>query len=155
MRRFDAIVVGAGQAGPALAGRLTAAGRKVALIERHLVGGTCVNTGCKPTKTLIASAYAAHLARRAADYGVVTKGVGIDMPTVAARARKVILDSRASNEDWLAGMEGLTFLRGHARFEAPHRLRVGDEVLEPPPICLKVGVRPSCPTCRGSARSTI
>ena len=149
MRRFDAIVVGAGQAGPALAGRLTAAGRKVALIERHLVGGTCVNTGCKPTKTLIASAYAAHLARRAADYGVVAKGIGIDMPAVAARARKVILDSRASNEDWLAGMEGLTFLRGHARFEAPHRLRVGDEVLEAPHIFLNVGGRASVPDMPG------
>ena len=148
-RRFDAIIVGAGQAGPALAGRLTAAGRKVALIERHLVGGTCVNTGCKPTKTLVASAYAAHLARRAVDYGVLTGDIGIDMPTVAARARKIILDSRTSNEEWLAGMEGLTFLRGHARFEAPHRLRVGDELLEAPQIFLNVGGRASVPDLPG------
>ena len=148
-RRFDAIIVGAGQAGPALAGRLTAAGRKVALIERHLVGGTCVNTGCKPTKTLIASAYAAHLARRAADYGVVTSGVGIDMPKVAARARKIILDSRQSIEDWLAGMEGLTYLRGHARFEGRHRIRVGDDLLEAPQIFLNVGGRAAVPDMPG------
>ena len=73
-RPFDAIVIGAGQAGPPLAGRLTAAGLTVAVIERKLVGGTCVNTGCMPTKTLVASAYAAHLARRAADYGVGLEG---------------------------------------------------------------------------------
>jgi pyruvate/2-oxoglutarate dehydrogenase complex dihydrolipoamide dehydrogenase (E3) component len=149
MRRFDAIIVGAGQAGPALAGRLTAAGQKVALIERHLVGGTCVNTGCKPTKTLIASAYAAHLARRAADFGVVTSDIGIDMSRVAARADKIILDSRASNEDWLAGMEGLTFLRGHARFEGPHRMKVGDDLLEAPRIFLNVGGRASVPDMPG------
>lgn len=148
-RGFDAIVVGAGQAGPALAGRLTAAGRKVALVERHLVGGTCVNTGCKPTKTLVASAYAAHLARRAAEYGVVTSGVAIDMPMVAARARKVILDSRKSNEDWLAGMEGLTFLRDHARFEAPHMMRVGGELIEAPHIFLNVGGRAAVPDMPG------
>jgi len=148
-RMFDAIIVGAGQAGPALAGRLTGAGMKVALIERHLVGGTCVNTGCKPTKTLVASAYAAHVARRASDYGVAVGPVGIDMPTVAARARKVILDSRSGNETWLAGMEGLTFIRGHARFEAPHRIRVGDDLLEAPRIFLNVGGRASVPDMPG------
>jgi len=147
--RFDAIIVGAGQAGPALAGRLTAAGQKVALIERHLVGGTCVNTGCKPTKTLVASAYAAHLARRAADYGVIAGEVGIDMPRVAARARKIIVDSRKSNEDWLAGMDGLTFLRGHARFESPYRIRVGDAALEAPRIFLNVGGRAAVPDMPG------
>ena len=148
-RMFDAIIVGAGQAGPALAGRLTGAGMKVALVERHLVGGTCVNTGCKPTKTLVASAYAAHLARRASDYGVAVGPVGIDMPAVAARARKVILDSRGSNETWLAGMDGLTFIRGHARFEAPHRIRVGDDLLEAPRIFLNVGGRASVPDMPG------
>jgi pyruvate/2-oxoglutarate dehydrogenase complex dihydrolipoamide dehydrogenase (E3) component len=149
-RVFDAIIVGAGQAGPALAGRLTAAGMAVALVERHLVGGTCVNTGCKPTKTLVASAYAAHVARRAADYGVkLGRALGVDMPAVAARARKVILDSRKSNEDWLAGMERLTFLRGHARFEAPHQIRVGEEVLEAPRIFLNVGGRAAVPDMPG------
>jgi len=148
-RRFDAIIVGAGQAGPALAGRLTAAGQKVALVERHFVGGTCVNTGCRPTKTLVASAYAAHLARRARDYGVIAGDIGIDMPRVAARARKIILDSRKSNEDWLTGMEGLTFLRGHARFEAPHRIRIGDDLLEAPHIFLNVGGRAAVPDMPG------
>jgi pyruvate/2-oxoglutarate dehydrogenase complex dihydrolipoamide dehydrogenase (E3) component len=151
-KRFDAIIVGAGQAGPALAGRLTGAGMNVALVERHLVGGTCVNTGCKPTKTLVASAYAAHLARRGAEYGVVTGGtIGIDMDVVASRARKVILDSRHGNEDWLEGMKGLTFLRGHARFDAPHRMRVGGEVLEAPRIFLNVGGRASVPAIPGLA----
>ena len=148
-RHFDAIIVGAGQAGPALAGRLTAAGQKVALIERHLVGGTCVNTGCKPTKTLVASAYAAHLVRRAADFGVIAGEIGIDMPKVAARARKIILDSRKSNEDWLEGMDGLTFLRGHARFEGPHQIRVGDDLLEAPHIFLNVGGRAAVPDMPG------
>lgn len=148
-RSFDAIIVGAGQAGPALAGRLTGAGMKVALIERHLVGGTCVNTGCKPTKTLVASAYVAHMARRAVDYGVTAGAVGIDMAAVAARARKVILESRKGNEDWLAGMAGLTFVRGHARFEAPHRIRVGDELFEAPRIFLNVGGRAAIPDMAG------
>src|ERR1700742_671255 len=117
MRHFDAIVIGGGQGGPPLAARLSAAGRSVAIIERHLVGGTCVNTGCKPTKTLIASAYAAHTARRGNDYGFrVTGPVTVDMPAVAARARKVILDSRTGNEDWLSGMADVELIRGHARF---------------------------------------
>src|SRR3546814_15916756 len=89
-RRFDAIIIGAGQAGPFLAGRLTDAGMRVALIERKYVGGTCVNTGCMPTKTLIASARAAHVARRGAEFGVLTGEVRFDMPIAAARARKVI-----------------------------------------------------------------
>src|SRR5215217_2655300 len=91
LRRFDAIIIGAGQAGPSLAGRLDEAGYKVAIIERDKVGGTCVNTGCKPTKTLVASSYAAHTARRGDDYGFSRGEVVIDMPAVAARARKVIL----------------------------------------------------------------
>ena len=120
-RQFDAMIVGAGQAGPPLAGRLTAAGMTVALIERKLVGGTCVNTGCMPTKTLVASAYAAHLARRAADFGVRAGDIAIDMKTVAARAHKVTLDARTGNERWLEGMERLTFIRGHARFAGPRQ----------------------------------
>src|SRR3954469_15859336 len=93
---FDPIVIGAGQAGPSLAGRLTGAGMSVALVERKLFGGTCVNTGCMPTKTLIASAYAAHLARRAADYGVVIGGpVGVDMHSVQARKNAVVMRARS------------------------------------------------------------
>jgi len=101
MKAFDAIIIGGGQAGPSLAGRLTAAGMSVALIERKLVGGTCVNTGCMPTKALVASAYAAHLARRAGDFGVTTGPVGIDMGKVAARAHGVTMKARTGNEHWL------------------------------------------------------
>ena len=149
MRRFDAIIVGAGQAGPPLAGRLTAAGMTVALIERKLVGGTCVNTGCMPTKTLVASAYAAHLARRAAEFGVRTGEVSIDMQAVAARARKVVMDARTGNETWLEGMAGLTLLRGHARFTGPGTIAVDGEALTAPRIFLNVGGRASVPDMPG------
>ncbi|RZT53017.1 pyruvate/2-oxoglutarate dehydrogenase complex dihydrolipoamide dehydrogenase (E3) component [Sphingomonas sp. BK036] len=149
IKRFDAIIVGAGQAGPPLAGRLTAAGMTVALIERKLVGGTCVNTGCMPTKTLVASAYAAHLARRAAEFGVRTGDVGIDMRAVAARARTVVSDAREGNEAWLAGMTGLTLLRGHARFTGPTTIAVDNEILTAPRIFLNVGGRASVPDMPG------
>lgn len=149
MRTFDAIIIGAGQAGPSLAGRLTAAGKKVALIERKLVGGTCVNTGCMPTKAMVASAYAAHLARRGADYGVVTGKVSIDFARVMARKNKVRFDARKGNEDWLAGMQGLTFIRGHARFESPTEIRVGEELLSAGQIFLNVGGRAVVPDFPG------
>ncbi|MBY0611187.1 MAG: FAD-containing oxidoreductase [Beijerinckiaceae bacterium] len=148
-RSFDAIIVGAGQAGPALAGRLTAAGMQVALIERKLVGGTCVNTGCMPTKALVASAYAAHLARRAADFGVSTGAVGIDMKAVTARAHAVTMKARTGNETWLAGMKGMTFMRGHARFTGPRSITVNGETLCAPRIFLNVGGRASVPDMPG------
>jgi len=148
-RSFDAIIVGAGQAGPSLAGRLTAAGMTVALVERHLVGGTCVNTGCMPTKTLVASAYAAHLARRGAEFGVQAGPVTIDMKTVAARAHAVTMKARTNNEKWLESMAGLTFLRGHARFTGPKTLAVDDEELTAPRIFLNVGGRASVPDMPG------
>ena len=150
MRRFDAIIVGAGQAGPPLAGRLTAAGMTVALVERKLVGGTCVNTGCMPTKTLVASAYAAHLARRGPEFGIATGDVVVDMPAVAARARKVVTDARTRNERWLESMAGLTFLRGHARFTGPATLAVDGEELTAPRIFLNVGGRASVPDMPGT-----
>ncbi|ANH05384.1 FAD-containing oxidoreductase [Shinella sp. HZN7] len=149
MKRFDAIIIGAGQAGPSLAGRLTAAGKTVALIERKHVGGTCVNTGCMPTKAMVASAYAAHLARRGADYGVVTGEVSIDFHKVMARKDKVRFDARKGNEDWLAGMKGLTFIRGHARFESPTEIRVGEERLSAGQIFLNVGGRAVVPDFPG------
>ena len=148
-RRFDAIVIGAGQAGPSLAGRLTAAGMTVALVERHLFGGTCVNTGCKPTKTLVASAYAAHLARRAADYGVMTGAVAIDMARVHARSQKISIDGRAGVEHWLRGMAGCTVLTGHARLEGPGKVRIDDELLEADRIFLNVGGRAAVPDMPG------
>ena len=149
MRRFDAIIVGAGQAGPSLAGRLTAAGKTVALIERKHVGGTCVNTGCMPTKAMVASAYAAHLARRGADYGVMTGEVSIDFARVMARKDKVRFDARKGNEDWLAGMQGLTLIRGHARFESPTEIRVGAELLSAGQVFLNVGGRAVVPDFPG------
>ena len=130
---FDAVVIGAGQAGPPLVGRLTAAGLKVALVERKLLGGTCVNTGCMPTKALVASAYAAHLARRSAEFGVAIRGaVEIDMPAVKARKDKVSNDARGRLEAWLGGMAGCTVFHGHARFESASEVRVGDDVLTAP-----------------------
>jgi len=150
MTAYDAIIVGAGQAGPSLAGRFNDAGKKVAIIERKHVGGTCVNTGCKPTKTLVASAYAAHLARRGAEYGVVlNSAVKIDMPVVMRRSHKVTLDSRHGNESWLEGMPNCTLIRGHARFEDKNTIRVGDEVLTAPQIFLNVGGRAAIPDFPG------
>lgn len=146
---FDAIIIGAGQAGPPLAGRLTEAGQTVAVIERKLVGGTCVNYGCIPTKTLVASAHAAHLARRGAEYGVGTGEVTVDMAKVKARKDKVMLDDRNGLESWLKGMDGCTFIRGHARFEDPHTVRVDDQLLKADRFYLNVGGRAVAPDMPG------
>ena len=147
---FDAIVVGAGQAGPSLAGRLTASGMRVALVERQLIGGTCVNTGCMPTKALVASAQVAHQSRRAADYGVLVDGaVGVDMPRVMARARTVTENARGNLERWLGGMERLTLLRGHARFASADSLCVGEQTITAPRIFLNVGGRALVPEMPG------
>jgi pyruvate/2-oxoglutarate dehydrogenase complex dihydrolipoamide dehydrogenase (E3) component len=149
-RAFDAIIVGAGQAGPPLANRLTGAGQSVALIERKLFGGTCVNTGCMPTKTLVASARAAHVARRAADFGVVLAGeVGIDMLKVKSRADTVIADARNGVRTWLDGMDGCTVIEGHAHFEDAQTLRAGDERFTAPRIFLNVGGRAAVPDMPG------
>ena len=148
-REFDAIIVGAGQAGPPLAARLTAAGMSVALIERKLVGGTCVNTGCMPTKTLIASARVMHLARRGQDYGVLADKLRFDMKIAAARAREVSRNAREDNEAWLRSMDRLTFLRGHARLAGGSTVAVGDVILEAPKIFLNVGGRASVPDLPG------
>jgi pyruvate/2-oxoglutarate dehydrogenase complex dihydrolipoamide dehydrogenase (E3) component len=148
-RRFDAIVIGTGQAGPSMAARLTGAGMSVAVVERHLIGGTCVNTGCTPTKTLVASAYAAHLARRGADFGVMTGDVRIDMARIHARSQKIVMDSRTGNETWLRSMEDCTLLLGHARFEGPHAVRVGQDVLEAERIFINVGGRAVIPELPG------
>jgi pyruvate/2-oxoglutarate dehydrogenase complex dihydrolipoamide dehydrogenase (E3) component len=149
-RHFDAIIIGAGQAGPPLAGRLTGSGMSVALIERHLFGGTCVNTGCMPTKTLIASAYAAHLARRAADYGIMLDAPPrIDMARVRVRADAVTAKARAGVEDWLRGMKGCSVIKGHARFDAPDTVSVGEEKLTAPRIFIDVGGRAIVPPLPG------
>src|ERR1700709_1008183 len=128
--RYDAIIVGAGQAGPPLAGRLTAAGQTVAVIERKLVGGTCVNYGCIPTKTLVASAHTAHVARRGAEYGIGTGEVTVDIAKVKARKDSVILDDRHGVESWLAGMKGCTPIRRPPRDAGPTTIPVADQGLD-------------------------
>jgi pyruvate/2-oxoglutarate dehydrogenase complex dihydrolipoamide dehydrogenase (E3) component len=149
-QNFDAIVIGAGQAGPSLAGRLTANGMKVAVIERDKFGGTCVNTGCMPTKTLVASAYAAHLARRGADYGVMLdQPVRIDMRKVRSRAATVTANSSGNVEKWLRGMKGCTVFHDQARFEGPKEVRVGAELLSAPRIFINVGGRANVPDLPG------
>lgn len=151
MRSFDAIIIGAGQAGPALAGRLNQAGFSVAIIERHYVGGTCVNTGCRPTKTLVASAYAIHTARRGAEYGFTVAGaVNVDMKAVADRADRIIRDGRAGNENWLHGMANVELIRGHARFESSSVVTVEGERLTAPRIFINVGGRAVVPTMPGA-----
>lgn len=150
MNKFDAIIIGAGQAGPSLAGRLTGAGMTVAFIERKLFGGTCVNTGCTPTKTLVASAYAAHLARRAADFGILLEGsVKVDMKKVKARADTVSTNARTGLEKYLREMNGCTVFDGHARFESPNSVRVGEELLTAPRIFINVGGRAVVPDFPG------
>ncbi len=145
---YDAIIIGTGQAGPFLAARLAKAGMKVAIIERKLVGGTCVNTGCIPTKTLVASAYAAHMVRRASEFGVDAGGGAVDMKRVKARKDAISGKSRTSLEGWLGKMENCTLYRGHARFESPQEVSVGADRLHAPKIFINVGgraVRPEMP----------
>ena len=146
---FDAIIVGAGQAGPSLAGRLTSAGQRVAIIERKLIGGTCVNNGCIPTKTLVASAHAAQLARRGAEYGVGTGAVSVDMAKVKARKDDIMLKDREGVESWLDGMAGCTVFRGHARFEDPHTISVNGDLLQADRIFLNLGGRAVVPDIPG------
>jgi len=149
-RHFDAIIIGTGQAGPALAARLAAAGMAVAIIERHKFGGTCVNTGCIPTKTLVASAYAAHVARRGAEYGFdVTGDVRVDMKRVKARKDDVSGRSNRGVEEWLRGLNNCTVIQGHARFQSSHTVLVNDEVLQANKLFINVGGRSSVPAMPG------
>lgn len=147
---YDAIIIGTGQAGPHLAHRLTAAGMRVAIIERGAFGGTCVNTGCIPTKTLVASAYAAHLARRASEFGVSVGGaVGVDMRRVKARKDAIAGQSRAGLETWLRTMQRCTVYQGHARFDAPREVSVGAATLAAERIFINVGGRAAVPQMPG------
>ena len=147
---YDAIIVGTGQAGAPLAGRLSAAGMKVAIIERKLFGGTCVNTGCTPTKTLVASAYAAHLARRAADFGVAINGqVGVDMKKVKARKDAVSGQSEKNLESWLKQLQNCTVYQGHARFTSPTEISIGTTLVTAKHIFINVGGRAQTPPMPG------
>ena len=142
--KFDAIIIGAGQAGPPLAGRLTAAGKKVAMIERKLFGGTCVNTGCIPTKALVASAHAAHLARRSADFGVEIQGsITVDMKKTKARKDQISGKSRTGVEGWLRGMENCTVFDGQARFVGPSDIEIAGQTITAERIFINVGGRAS------------
>ena len=150
MKNYDAIIIGTGQAGPSLAARFSAAGLKVAIIERDKFGGTCVNTGCIPTKTLVASAYAAHVARRGAEYGFDVNGdVRVDMKRVKARKDKISGRSSKGVEEWLRGLKNCTVIQGHARFQSPHAVVVNDEVLQADKIFINVGGRASVPDMPG------
>jgi len=149
-KKFDAIVIGTGQSGPSLAGRLAGSGMKVAIIERKLFGGTCVNTGCIPTKTLVASARAAHVARRGAEFGVMIEGaISVDMKKVKARKDRISGKSNTGVEGWLKDMENLKVFEGHGRFESASTVRVGDELLEAEKIFINVGGRAFIPDMPG------
>ena len=149
-REFDAIVIGTGQAGPFLTQRLTAAGMKVAIVERNLFGGTCVNTGCIPTKAMVASAYAAHMARRLGDFGVLVEGeVRVDMARVKARKDAISARSRMGVEGWLKAMKNCTVFEGHARFASRREVRVGEETLRAERIFINVGGRAAVPAMPG------
>jgi pyruvate/2-oxoglutarate dehydrogenase complex dihydrolipoamide dehydrogenase (E3) component len=141
--QFDAIIIGTGQAGPALAARLASTGQRVAIIERGRFGGTCVNTGCIPTKTLVASAYAAHLARRAGEYGISTGPVAVDMQRVKTRMDEVSGRSREAVENWMHSTDKITVYRGHARFIGAQRVVVNGDTLRAERIFINVGGRPS------------
>ena len=146
---YDDIVIGAGQAGPSLAVRLAGAGRRVALIERRHLGGTCINTGCRPTKTLIASARVAAMARRAAEFGVTAGPVAVDLAAVRARVGRIVLEGRQGLADWLAGVPGVTLIRGQARFTGPKEVAVGDAVLAAERVFINVGARAAVPDLPG------
>ena len=148
--KYDAIVIGTGQAGPSLAVRLAERGMKVAIIERRRFGGTCVNNGCIPTKTLVASARAAHVARRAGDYGVtINSPVAVDMKKVKARKDRVVRQSSEGLEKWLRNTQNVTVIEGHARFADAHSVRVGGELLEADKFFINVGGRASVPPLSG------
>jgi pyruvate/2-oxoglutarate dehydrogenase complex dihydrolipoamide dehydrogenase (E3) component len=150
MNKCDAIVIGTGQAGPSLAARLSAAGMTVAIIERGKFGGTCVNTGCIPTKTLVASAYAAHVARRGAEYGFDVNGdVRVDMKRVKARKDRVSGRSTKGVEEWLRGLKNCRVIQGHARFQSSGTVAVNDEILQAGKIFINVGGRATVPDMPG------
>jgi pyruvate/2-oxoglutarate dehydrogenase complex dihydrolipoamide dehydrogenase (E3) component len=149
MTTYDAIIIGTGQAGPSLARRLAGSGMKVAIIERGRFGGTCVNTGCTPTKTLVACAYAVHTARRGADYGFTAGQVTVDMKRVKARKDYVAGLSTKGVERSLKELENGTVYEGHARFVSPHEVEVGTETLRADRIFINVGGRAAVPEMPG------
>jgi len=148
-KHFDAIIIGTGQAGPPLAARFAGAGKTVAIIERHKFGGTCVNTGCIPTKTLVASAYAIHTARRGAEYGFAIGDMRVDIERVKARKDAASARSNKGVEESLRGLKNCTVIQGQARFQSANTVAVNDEVLEADKIYVNVGARASVPDMPG------
>jgi pyruvate/2-oxoglutarate dehydrogenase complex dihydrolipoamide dehydrogenase (E3) component len=147
---YDAIIIGTGQAGPSLAKRLTSAGMRIAIIERDKFGGTCVNTGCIPTKTMVASAYAAHMAKRAGEFGVmIDSPVRVDMKKVKARKDEVSRKSSRGIETWLKQMGGCTVYGGHAQFESAHEVSVNGIKLAAERIFINAGGRAAIPEIPG------
>jgi pyruvate/2-oxoglutarate dehydrogenase complex dihydrolipoamide dehydrogenase (E3) component len=149
MKHFDAIIIGTGQAGPPLAARFAGAGKTVAIVERSKFGGTCVNTGCTPTKTLVASAYAIHVARRGGEYGFVVDDVRVDIKRVKARKDAASTTSSKGVEEWLRGTKGCTVIQGQARFQSSNSVAVNDEVLQADKIYINVGGRARVPEMPG------
>jgi pyruvate/2-oxoglutarate dehydrogenase complex dihydrolipoamide dehydrogenase (E3) component len=150
VKNFDALVIGTGQAGPALAARLSGAGMKVAVVEKAKFGGTCVNDGCTPTKAMVASAYAAHMARRAGEYGVLLdSSPRVDMKRVKARKDEIVRASSEGVEKWMEGLKDAAVYRGHARFVAPAEVQVGSQRLVADKIFVDVGGRPLVPKMPG------
>ena len=148
--KFDAVIIGTGQAGPSMAARMTREGMKTAIIERKLFGGTCVNVGCIPTKTLVASARAAHMARRGGDFGVTIDGsIGVDMKAVKARKDGVVRQSNQGVTNWLKNMENLTVYEGHGRLEGANSVSVNGETLDTDRIIINVGGRAFVPDMPG------
>ncbi len=149
MTAYDAIIIGTGQAGPALARRMAGLGMQVAIVERGRFGGTCVNTGCTPTKTLVASAYAAHVARRGADYGFSAGDVKVDMKRVKARKDHVVGLSNSGVERSLKNLANCRVYEAHARFVSPREVQAGSEVLTSDRIFINVGARAETPDIPG------
>ncbi|HTS94463.1 MAG TPA: FAD-containing oxidoreductase [Stellaceae bacterium] len=149
MPRYDAIVIGTGQAGPALVRRMAGLGMRVAVVERSRFGGTCINTGCTPTKTLVASAYAAHVARRGADYGFSAGEIKVDMKRVKARKDDVVARSNRAVERSLKNLENCRVYEAHARFMSPREVQVGGEILTSDRIFINVGGRAAVPDIPG------
>jgi pyruvate/2-oxoglutarate dehydrogenase complex dihydrolipoamide dehydrogenase (E3) component len=148
--QFDAIIIGAGQSGPFLAARLAGEKKKVALIEREHLGGTCVNDGCTPTKTLVASARAAWSARHAAEFGVKLAGpVSVDMKAVKARKDKVVGASVQSLTEWLGSLPSLEYVTGEGSFVSPAEIKVGQRILTAPQIFINTGAKASIPPWPG------